>query len=246
MSAFAAQLSALASACVPLQEWVAEQLAQAALTITELRNVCPRAGVSFEEIRTAAESLVKEQRAVSTLDEAEKCWRYSLAAVAVARRAETPGYPTPAHLRDAVLNHIRTAATPPTAAQVARALDAPVAQVSASISYLKNRLRAIQKLPATKGTHFRYVATQVPPLLPDELNSAQPAETTPAPAVFKSARPVAEIEVAPPGLVSITAFGITEHLSTHESISVIEALNATLQKLLLTRATSADHRSTTQ
>lgn len=245
MSAFAAQLSALASACVPLQEWVAEQLAQAALTITELRNVCPRAGVSFEEIRTAAESLVKEQRAVATLDEAEKCWRYSLAAVAVARRAETPGYPTPAHLRDAVLNHIRTAATPPTAAQIARALDAPVAQVSASINYLKNRLGAIQKQPAIKGTHFRYVATQVPPLT-DELNSAQPAETTSAPAAFKSARPVAEIEVTPPGLVSITAFGITEHLSTHESISVIEALNATLQKLLLTRATPADHRSTAQ
>lgn len=214
---FANQLSGLASACVPLHEWVAEQLAEGECSVTYLKDACPRAGVSHEDIRRAGDLLVSEKRAVAVFDEGAKHWRYSLAAKPVTRVAEAPGYATRADLRVAVLAHIRAAAEPPTASQIALALDAPSALVSQCINHLKNGQHLIKPLPAIKGTHLRYVATDS-----QGAEAAEPAKAaepaSPPVAVAVTSTPVASSH----GMAPVFALDSTGRLVIDEDGRQIE------------------------
>jgi hypothetical protein len=217
MSTFGQQIAGLATACVPLHEWVAEQLSQGERTIDELKSACPRAGVSHEDIRLACKVLVSEQRGHASLDEENDVWRYSLAAKPVTRVAEAPGYATRADLRAAVLAHICAAANPPTASQIALALDAPSALVSQCINHLKNGQHLIKPLPAIKGTHLRYVAT--------DSHGAEAAEAAEAaePASPPVAVAVTSTQVEPSqGMAPVFALDSTGRLVIDEDGTQIE------------------------
>lgn len=217
MSTFGQQIAGLATACVPLHEWVAEQLHQGDRTVDELKVACPRAGVSHEDIRLACKVLVSEQRGYATFDEENDVWRYRLAAKPVTRVAEAPNYPTRAALRAAVLAHIRGAAEPPTASQIALALDAPSALVSQCINHLKNGQHLITPLPAIKGTHLRYVATDSQGV--EAAEPAEAAEPTPPPVAVA----VASTEAAPAhGMAPVFALDSTGRLVIDEDGRQIE------------------------
>lgn len=232
MSLLAQQLGGLVAALVPLEDWVAEQLQEGSASVTELKARCLRAGVSCEDIRHAGNAGVSAGRFISTLDDVTKEWRYTLRVIPSARIDAAPRYSDREALKQDVLAVIGAALTPPTAAEMARQLDVPSRLMSQVINNLRCDRRAIDALPAEKGTHLRYVL-RMPP------EPAEPAPNHIAPNHMHLRVATAAVEVAPPGLVSITAFGVTQHLNPHESISVIQSLNATLQQLLLNRGPAA-------